>query len=316
MDPTPRVVAEALEAASDASGYPLTAGTPALREAASAWLTRRLGAPAGTACLPTIGSKEFVALAALLLGIRGDVLVPAVAYPSYEVGALFAGARPVREWTDEVGLVWLNSPSNPTGVVASVEELRATVARARSVGAIVVSDECYVELSFGEPEPVSVLHPEVNGGSLEGLLAVHSLSKRSSAAGYRLGLVSGDAALVAELLEVRKNAGLMVPAPIQAAGTAAFEEPSHVETVRDRYAKRRSELLPAFEAAGFRSDGGPAGLYLWLTRGADCWETAGELAQRGILVAPGDFYGTAGARHVRVALTATDERISAAAQRL
>lgn len=307
---------EALSAAADAPGYPLTAGSPALREAASAWLTRRLGAPAGTTCLPTVGSKELVALLAFLLGVRGDVLVPSVAYPTYEVGALLANATPVREWTEQVGLVWVNSPSNPTGAVASVTELAEVVARARATGAIVVSDECYLELSYGGADPVSVLHPSVNGGSLAGILAVHSLSKRSTAAGFRLGLLSGDPALVAELLEVRKHAGLIVPAPVQAAGVAAFNESSHVEDARLRYARRRAELLPAFEAAGFTSDGGPAGLYLWVTRGSDCWVTVGELAERGILVAPGEFYGIAGKQHVRVALTATDERIAAAAQRL
>ena len=307
---------EALSAASDAPGYPLTAGSLDLREAASAWLTRRLGAPSGTPCLPTIGSKELVALLALLLGVRGDVLVPAVAYPTYEVGALLAGAHPVREWTPEVGLVWVNSPANPTGAVASVDELAAVVSRARAAGAIVVSDECYFELSYGGSAPVSVLHPSVNGGSLEGILAVHSLSKRSTAAGFRLGLVSGDPDLVAELLEVRKHAGLIVPAPIQAAGVAAFNDSSHVEEARLGYARRREALMPAFSSAGFVSGGGPAGLYLWLTRGASCWQTVGELASLGILVAPGEFYGPAGGRHVRVALTAADERIAAAVARL
>ncbi len=316
VDPTPALLQDALRAASDAPGYPLTAGSALLREAASAWLSRRLGAPSGTAVLPTVGSKELVALLPWLLGARGDVLVPDLAYPTYEVGALLAGATPVRSWTDTLGLVWLNSPSNPTGIVTPAEELAAAVERARSAGAIVVSDECYIELAYSSPAPVSVLHPSVNGGSLDGILAVHSLSKRSTAAGFRLGLVSGDPLLVAELLELRKHAGLIVPAPIQAAGVAAFSEDTHVEAAREIYAARRALLLPAFEAAGFRSEGGAAGLYLWLTRDENCWQTVESLAALGILVAPGEFYGAAGSSHVRVALTVTDERAAAAVTRL
>jgi len=314
VDPTPALLTAALAGAADAPGYPLTAGSPQLQAAASAWVTRVLGAPAGTAVLPTVGSKELVALLPWLLGVRGDVLVPELAYPTYEVGALFAGARPVRQWTDDVGLVWLNSPSNPTGEVLDAEQLQAVVARARAAGAVVVSDECYVELAYAAPAPVSVL--SVLGGDVSGVVAVHSLSKRSSAAGYRLGLVSGDPALVADLLELRKHAGLMVAAPVQAAGVAAFGDDDHVAAVRATYAARRARLLPAFTAAGFRSDGGAAGLYLWLTRGDDCWATVEALAAAGVLVAPGVFYGAAGQRHVRVALTATDERVAAAAERL
>jgi len=314
VDPTPAVLTTALQAAADAPGYPLTAGTPALRAAAAGWLTRSLGAPAGTAVLPTVGSKELVALLPSLLGVRGDVLVPELAYPTYEVGALLAGARPVREWTDDVALVWLNSPANPTGHVSDADTLREVVARARAAGAVVVSDECYIELGYGASPPVSLL--SVLGGDLSGVLAVHSLSKRSSAAGYRLGLVSGDAALVGELLEVRKHAGLIVPAPVQAAGVAAFSDDGHVATVRSTYAARRERLVAAFTAAGWRSDSGPAGLYLWLTRDEPCWQSVAALAELGVLVAPGEFYGPAGARHVRVALTATDERVDAAVHRL
>jgi len=255
-----------------------------------------------------------VALLPSLLGVRGDVLVPEPAYPTYDVGVLLAGARPVREWTEDVGLVWLNSPSNPTGRVLGASELRATVARARAAGAVVVSDECYVELWYGGPAPVSVL--SVLDGDPTGVLAVHSLSKRSTAAGYRLGLLSGDPALVAELLEVRRHAGLIVPAPVQAAGVAAFGDDAHVGAARGRYARRRERLLTAFTGCGFTDDGGPAGLYLWLTRDEPCWDTVAALAAIGVLVAPGEFYGVAGARHVRVALTATDERVDAAVARL
>jgi succinyldiaminopimelate transaminase len=315
VDPTPQVVQAALQAASDAPGYPLTAGSPELLAAARGWLHRRLGAPADVAVLPTIGSKELVALLPLLLGYRGDVLIPELAYPTYDVGARIAGCTPVLQWTPDTSMLWLNSPSNPTGRVMPVAELAQTVAQARSRGAVVVSDECYVELGW-EADPVSVLHPSVSGGSLTGVLAVHSLSKRSSAAGLRLGLVSGDPVLVAQLLELRKHLGLIVPAPVQAAGVAAFGDDAHVQVVRSRYAARRALLLPALRAAGFTVQHSEAGLYLWATRGEPCWQSVQWLAERGILVAPGEFYGSAGSEHVRVALTATDERIAAAVARL
>jgi succinyldiaminopimelate transaminase len=179
----------------------------------------------------------------------------------------------------------------------------------------VVSDECYCELGWSR-QPVSILHPDVCDGDHTGLLAVHSLSKRSNLAGYRAGFVSGDPALVGELLAVRKHAGMIVPAPVQAAMTAALGDTAHVAEQRDRYARRREVLRAALTGAGFRIDHSEAGLYLWATRDEDCWATVDELAGRGILVAPGSFYGTAGDRHVRVALTASDERVEAAAARL
>jgi succinyldiaminopimelate transaminase len=318
-------VRAALAGASDAPGYPLTAGTPALRAAIVDWLAARCGAvglePA--AVLPTIGSKELVAWLPTLLGLGAadTVLIPELAYPTYQVGARLAGARwlaadsltaagPAR-----VGLVWVNSPSNPTGRVLPAAHLRKVVDWARERGAVVASDECYRELGW-EDEPVSILHPDVCGGDTTGLLAVHSLSKRSNLAGYRAGFVSGDPVLVGELLAVRKHAGMIVPAPVQAAMIAALEDGAHVAAQRERYARRREVLRAALTGAGFRIDHSTAGLYLWATRDEDCWDTVGWLADRGILVAPGTFYGTAGTRHVRVALTATDERVEAAAARL
>jgi succinyldiaminopimelate transaminase len=325
VDPTPRVVADALRAAADAPGYPLTYGTAALREAAAGWLRRSLGVrdadPA--AVLPTIGSKELVASLPMLLGLGpGDsVVFPELAYPTYDVGARLAGATPVA--TDgllalgpaRVRLVWLNSPSNPTGRVLPVEHLRKMVRWARERGAIVASDECYVELGW-EARPLSVLDPDVCEGSHHGLLAVHSLSKRSNLAGYRAGFVTGDPALVRELLAVRKHAGMMMPAPVQAAMTAALGDDAHVAVQRERYARRRELLRPALTAAGFRIDHSEAGLYLWTTRDERSEDTLGWLAERGILAAPGTFYGAAGGRHVRIALTATDERVAAAVDRL
>jgi succinyldiaminopimelate transaminase len=324
VDPTPHVARAALAAASDAPGYPYTAGTARLREAAAGWLRRRLGADVDPAAvLPTVGSKELVALLPSLLGLGpGDtVVVPALAYPTYDVGARLAGATPVA--TDAlhslgpapVALVWVNSPANPTGRVLPVEHLRKIIGWARERGALVVSDECYVEFGW-DAEPVSVLHPAVNGGSLDGVLAVHSLSKRSNLAGYRAGFVAGDGSVVRALLEVRKHAGLIVPTPVQAAMVAALDDDAHAVAQRERYQARRAVLRPALEAAGLRIEHSEGGLYLWATRGEPCWTTVAALADRGVLVAPGEFYGPAGARHVRVALTATDERVAAAAERL
>ena len=276
-----------------------------------------------SAVLPTVGSKELVAWLPTLLGLGpGDVVVlPEIAYPTYDVGARIAGATPVASdgltslGPQRVRLVWLNTPSNPTGRVLPVEHLRKVVAWARERGAVVASDECYGELGW-ESDAVSVLHPDVCGGSHEGLLAVYSLSKQSNLAGYRAGVVAGDPRLVAELLEVRKHAGMMVPAPVQAAMVAALGDDAHVAEQKERYRERRLRLRPALEGAGFRVDHSEAGLYLWATRDEDCWATVDDLAARGILVAPGSFYGAAGARHVRVALTVTDERCDAAVERL
>ncbi len=327
VDSSPALVRAALAAASDAPGYPQTVGTVELRSAAVDWLQRRLGAAALglDAVLPTIGSKELVASLALHLGLGpGDlVIVPELAYPTYEVGARLAGCEVVR--TDAMlslgprrpALVWINSPSNPTGRVLPAAHLAKVVAWARERGSVLVSDECYVDFGWSDQaEPVSVLRPDICDGSHEGLLALHSLSKRSGLAGYRAGLVSGDPALVAELLAVRKNLGLMMPAPVQHAAAVALGDESHVAEQRDRYRRRRDVLLPALAAAGLRIDHSQAGLYLWATRGEPCGDTLAWLASRGVLVASGDFYGQAGAEHVRVALTATDDRIAAAAARL
>jgi succinyldiaminopimelate transaminase len=325
VDPVPEIVQEALAAAGNAPGYPATAGTPALREAAAGWLARRHGVRvAPEAVLPVIGTKELVAWLPTLLGCGpGDVVAhPRLAYPSYDVGARLAGARPVAAdatsalGPERVALAWLNSPANPTGAVLPAGHLAKVVSWARERGAVVASDECY--LGFGyEAEPVSVLRPEVCGGSHDGLLAVHSLSKRSNMAGYRAGFVTGDPGLVASLLEVRKQAGMIVPAPVQAAMTAALADDAHAGVQRERYARRRAVLRPALAAAGWVTEHSQAGLYLWAAHPErDGWQSVRMLAEAGILVAPGEFYGPSGARHIRVALTATDERISAAAERL
>ncbi|MGB3895890.1 MAG: succinyldiaminopimelate transaminase [Mycolicibacter sinensis] len=325
VDPVAPVIRDALAAASSAPGYPTTAGTPGLRTSAVSALERRYGITglAESAVLPVIGTKELIAWLPTLLGLGGDdvVVVPELAYPTYEVGARLAGAPWVRSDAPDrldkasPALVYLNSPSNPTGAILAAEELRALVGWARENRVLLVSDECYLGLGW-DADPLSVLHPQVCDGDHRGLLAVHSLSKTSSLAGYRAGFVAGDAAVVAELLAVRKHAGMMVPTPVQAAMVAALDDDAHEREQRDRYARRRAMLLPAMRAAGFTVDLSQGGLYLWATRGEACRRTVGWMAERGILVAPGEFYGPAGAEHVRVALTATDERIAAAAARL
>jgi succinyldiaminopimelate transaminase len=319
VDPTPEVVQEALARFSDASGYPTTAGMPALTDACRGWLTRRIHSVPDAGVLPTIGSKEMVAWlpTGLGLGRRDVVVIPRIAYPTYQVGVLWAGAQVVAtdevESVEGVSMIWLNTPSNPTGKVLNAERIEAIVQWARGRGIPVVSDECYIELGW-EKQPVSILDPRVNGGELSGLLAVHSLSKRSSMAGYRFGFVAGDPAIIASLLEVRKHLGMMVPTPIQHAAIAAYDDDRHVQIQRELYERRRDALRQALTAAGFRIDHSEAGLYLWATRGEEAWTTTRWFADRGIVVAPGAFYGDD--VHVRVALTATDERIDAAVDRL
>lgn len=319
VDPTPDVVQRALIAAADAPGYPTTAGLPELTDACRGWMVRRVHAVPDVGVLPTIGSKEMVAWlpSGLGLGSKDVVVIPKVAYPTYEVGALIAGCAVVAtdavEEVDNASMIWLNTPSNPTGAVLEVDRMAEIVRWARSREIPVISDECYIELGW-DAEPVSLLDPRVNGGDSTGLLAVHSLSKRSSMAGYRFGFVAGDGNLVSRLLAVRKHLGMMVPTPIQRAAIAAYNDDSHVEVQRDRYSRRRIALRTALEDAGFRVDHSQAGLYLWITRGEEAWDTTRWFAERGIVVAPGTFYGDDS--HVRVALTATDERVNAAVERI
>ncbi|QNS04294.1 bifunctional succinyldiaminopimelate transaminase/glutamate-prephenate aminotransferase [Streptomyces xanthii] len=333
VDPVPELIQKALAGASDSPGYPTVWGTPELRDALVSWCERRLGARDFTHrnVLPVVGSKELVAWLPTQLGLGpGDkVAYPRLAYPTYEVGARLARAEYVTYDTETLAagaagtdldpegikLLWLNSPSNPTGRVLSKDELTRIVAWAREHGILVFSDECYIELGW-EADPVSVLHPDVNGGSYEGLVTVHSLSKRSNLAGYRAAFLAGDAAVLGELLEIRKHGGMMTSAPTQAAVVAALGDDQHVQEQRARYAARREQLRAALEAQGFRIEHSEASLYLWATRGESCWDTVAHLAELGILVAPGDFYGSAGEQFVRVALTATDERVAAAVSRL
>jgi succinyldiaminopimelate transaminase len=325
VDPVPELIQKALVAAADSPGYPTVWGTPELRDALTGWVRRRLGAQdvSHHHVLPIVGSKELVAWLPTQLGLGpGDkVAYPRLAYPTYEVGARLARAEHVvyDDPTDldptGVKLLWLNSPSNPTGRVLSAEELTRIVAWAREHGILIFSDECYIELGW-EADPVSVLHPDVCGGSYEGIVSVHSLSKRSNLAGYRAAFLAGDPAVLGDLLQIRKHGGMMTSAPTQAAVVAALSDDAHVREQRERYAARRTALRDALLGHGFRIEHSEASLYLWATRDESCWDTVAHLAALGILVAPGDFYGEAGKDFVRVALTATDERVSAAVERL
>lgn len=324
VDPVPAAVRAALAAASNAPGYPPTAGSAALRGAIIDWVVRQGGATGAFAVLPTIGSKELVAWLPTLLGIgpRDTVVIPSVCYPTYEVGARLAGATVVRADslvalgpTPRVRLVWVNSPANPTGRVLPEAHLRKVVEWARERGAVVASDECYLPLGWeADHTPISIL--AVCGADTTGVLSVHSLSKRSNLAGYRAAFVAGDPVLVGALLEARKHAGMMMPAPVQEAMRVALIDEDHVAEQRTRYAARREVLAAALLAAGFRIDHSQAGLYLWATRGEPASVTTDRLARIGILVAPGDFYGPTGSEHVRVALTVSDERCAAAAARM
>ena len=336
VDPTPALIQDALKGAADAPGYPTTHGTQALRQAIADWFARRRSVPGldPADIMPTVGSKELVAWLPLLLGLgAGDVVVrPTVAYPTYDMGAVFAGATSVAADSLEeldaktrakVRLVWVNSPGNPTGIVRGVDELKTLVGQAREIGAVVASDECYGELGWGKWDPEnggeavpSVLDPRVSAGSYEGLLAIYSLSKQSNMAGYRAAFVAGDAAIVANLINSRKHAGMIVPYPVQEAMRVALSDDTHVSAQKALYRSRREQLVGALEAFGLTIHHSEAGLYLWCTAGEDTWTTIGRLAELGIVAGPGTFYGAAGEGFIRVALTGSDERIAAATRRL
>lgn len=343
VDPTPKILQDALAEATDSPGYPTTQGTAELREAIAQWWRRRRNAADVTAdmVMPVVGSKEFIAWLPLTLGLgahgahgnsggneKADVVVcPRVAYPTYAVGATLAGAEAVSadsldELDDEtrsrVKLIYLNSPGNPTGSVLSPEDLARWVRDAREIGAVIASDECYAELGWGEWEDSvpSILDTEVNGGDLTGLLGIYSMSKQSNLAGYRAAFVTGAPELMPDLINTRKHAGMMIPGPVQHAMTVGVADDEHVAQQKNLYRARREQLKSALESAGFTIDHSEAGLYLWATRGEDCWETIGWLADRGIIAGPGAFYGPHGTKHVRIALTASDERIKTAVERL
>lgn len=336
VDPTPAVIRDALAAATDAHGYPTTHGTVQVRQAMVDWFDRRRGVPGLSVeqVMPTIGSKELVAWLPFLLGLgEGDVVVrPSVAYPTYDIGAQLAGATAVAaDSLDEldadtrarVRLVWVNSPANPTGIVRGVDELKKLVDDARSLGAVVASDECYAELGWGEWDTQrggklvpSILDSRVCGESQRLVFSVYSLSKQSNFAGYRGAFIAGDAEIMPNLINSRKHAGMIVPAPVQAAMAAALNDDAHVEAQKNLYRARRDLLLPAVQKFGLTVENSEAGLYLWATAGEDTWTTVQRFAELGILIGPGVFYGESGEGYVRLALTGSDSDIEKAAARL
>lgn len=333
-DPLPEVVADAVTQALDRGvRYPASAGFAEFREAAAGWMRRRLGIGLDPEhVIACVGTKEVVAGLPRWLSLRDpgrdSVLYPAVSYPTYAMGAQLAGLRavpvpPGDAWLpdpDQVTdadaeralVLWLNEPGNPTGSVAS-NDWYAEVARwARDRGIIVASDECYAEFVF-DGEPTTAL-----SAGADGVLALHSLSKRSNMAGMRAGFVAGDPDLIGYLGEVRKHSGFMVPGPVQAGATAALGDDSHVDEQRERYRARREVVLSHLEGTGLVHTGGPATFYLWLRQDGvdDGWDVAGDLAKAGVLVAPGDFYGDTATDHVRVALVAPLDVLDAAFSRV
>ncbi len=336
-DAPPAAVIAALGASGSERGYPTSLGSPALRGAATEWLNRRFGVTVSAAneIGSCIGTKEFVATTPAYLHLlrdhRDTVLYPEVSYPTYEMGALLAGLRAVpvaMTPTGEMDLgsisaadttralcLWVNAPGNPAG---NLDDLAATAAWGRSHDVWVLSDECYCEYTWsGAPQTV------LSGGN-SGVLAVHSLSKRSNLAGIRVGFYAGDPTLVHHLSEVRKHAGFMVPGPIQAAGAVAYADDQHVEEQRQRYLGRLQVMLPALQGAGFEVSMPGGSFYLWARvpagadgRPGDGWEAADWLAKSaGILASPGDFYGNASSDRIRVAVVQPDERVQLAADRL
>ena len=328
VDPTPKIIQDALNASSNAPGYPRTGGTPEFKQAVVDWYARRHGVLglSPEQVMPTIGSKELISWLPILLGIGpGEVIVqPKVAYTAYVVGAALAGAEIISEddpkkWPANTKLIWINSPGNPDGRVLEVAEMKAAVDRARELGALLASDECYLEFGWDEWETKrvpTILDPAVSGGSYKGILAVYSLSKQSNLAGYRAAFAVGEENLIKALVNLRMHSGLNTPQPVQRAMTVALGDDAHVAAEKAVYRARRAVLLPAIKSFGFDVKDSKGGLYIWATLGEDCWKTVERMAEIGILVAPGIFYGESSIEFVRFALTATDERISEAARRL
>jgi succinyldiaminopimelate transaminase len=323
FDAPPDAVVAALGGSGAERGYPASAGTAAFREAAAGWLDRRFGARVApehmAAC---VGTKEFVAGAPHWLRLRtparDTVLYPQISYPSYAMGATLAGCRavPYAKLGDvdpadaaRALCLWVNSPANPTGELV---DLGAAAAWGREHGVPVLSDECYIEFTWEGPGRTIVEH------GTDGVLAVHSLSKRSNLAGARAGFYAGDADLVTYLSEVRKHAGFMVPGPVQAAAVAAFGDDAHVEAQRARYHGRLVLMQRVLMALGVDCPLPQGAFYLWAAApSGDAWGLARRLAtEAGAIVSPGEFYGPAGAAHVRVAVVQPDERLALVARRL
>ena len=330
-DPPPEEVVAALASSNAERGYPASIGTPALRSAAAAWIDRRFGVSIrATAVAACVGTKEFVATTPQWLKLRtpdrDTVLYPAISYPTYEMGAILAGLRPVpvpvdADWRLDLGAIepadaeralclWVNSPGNPAG---NLDDLRAAAAWGRANDVLVLSDECYVEFTWnGEPSTILT-------DGLEGVVAVHSLSKRSNLAGVRAGFYAGDPDVVHYLGEVRKHAGFMVPGPVQAAAVVALGDQEHVDAQRERYRSRLERLRSLLgEVYGIDVQVPGGAFYLWVAApDGDAWGFAERLAaDAGMLVSPGEFYGEAGASHVRIAVVQPDDKLDLVEKRL
>jgi succinyldiaminopimelate transaminase len=323
-DPTPDAVRAALCAGDSARGYPPSIGTAALRTAAAGWIERRLGAVVdpGDELAACVGTKEFVASVPQYLRLRDPsrdtVLYPAISYPTYEMGATLAGLRavPYLQLSDIAAAdaeralaVWVNSPANPTG---GLHDLAVAAEWGRARGIPVLSDECYAEFTWAAPA-TTILR-----SGPQGVLAVHSLSKRDNFAGARIGFYAGDRELVGYLREVRKHAGLMAPGPVQAAAVVALGDDAHVESQRACYRRRLERLAELLDRLGYPADQPDGAFYLWVPApGGDAWAAAAELARRaGIVVSPGEFYGPLGRAYFRVAAVQPDDRIELAAARV
>ena len=308
-----------MRANSNSPSYPVTTGSADLRAALKEYCNRYLGAQGDFDVLPTIGSKELVAQLPFLLQAK-KILIPEIAYPTYKVGGILAGADVIEvaidphSWpTSGIDLAWINSPSNPTGRVHSVAEIDAVIEWSRKNKTIIASDECY--LPFPDSRQGSSILSRAAGNNTN-ILAVHSLSKRSNMAGYRGAFIAGDSSLISRLLEIRKHMGMMVPLPIQKSVTAALSDDLHVQAQSDLYRQRRQVLRSALENSGFTIEHSEAGLYIWCTRKEEDWTTVSWFADKGIIVTPGRFYGDKGSRHVRIALTASDKDIAEVASRI
>jgi succinyldiaminopimelate transaminase len=322
-DPPPAAIVEALAASGAERGYPPSVGTPAFREAAAAWLGRRFDAAVEAAQVAAcIGTKELVAGVPQWLRLRSPgrdtVLYPHVSYPTYAMGAVLAGCRPVPYRTfdaiapDDASralCLWVNSPGNPTGELVDLEEAAAW---GRRHGVPVLADECYIEFTWDGPGRTILAE------GTEGVIALHSLSKRSNFAGARVGFYAGDRDLVHYLSEVRKHAGFMVPGPVQAAAVAAFGDDAHVDLQRERYLRRLDRLAVSLCEFGVLCARPPATFYLWVAApDGDAWALAHRLAaEGGAIVSPGEFYGPDGAGHVRIAVVQPDDRLELVGERL
>lgn len=319
VDPTPDFIQAELKASANSPSYPVTTGSRELRDSMERYGRAVLGASGEFDVLPTIGSKEMVALLPFLLEAK-RILIPKIAYPTYKVGGLLNRAEVIEVdidptgWpTKDIDLIWLNSPSNPTGQVHSDGEIEAVLDWARKLSIPVASDECY--LPFPDTKKArSIL--DLAKGDNSGLIALHSLSKRSNLAGYRAAFAIGDKSIIKRLLEIRKHMGMMVPLPVQRAMSVALDDEKHVELQADRYRKRRRVLVAALSEIGYRIEHSEAGLYIWCTNDSKDWESVSWFADRGVIVTPGSFYGEAGNKFIRIALTASDEKIEEVATRI